>query len=641
MVIYLDTDQKLEVQFNISIKELLSSFEGGFDKNIVLANVNGEIVNLSHILKENDKVNFISIKESEGLTAYRNTLMHVFAHAVKEIYPTCILASGKVTETGFYYDVEFKTPIKNEDLQKISDEMKKIVKSDLPIETLSLSKKDALKLMRGFEERYKVEQINQSSEENFLFDKHGGFIDISAGVVFASTGRTKHFRVNKICGAYYKNDKNNKMLTRISVVAYDKRSQIDEYFNNLKESESNSHIKLGKKLGFYASSVSVGKALPIILNKGRYVIRKLTKTIENELEKQGYEFIETPIFAKPSFYKKSMQSDRVKDKLYSIETGKKDNEIFALRDSFYAFHYETYSLVPKSYKELPVKFYESGTIVKKLDSGALKGLVKLRQYTSFETTIFCSEKDVKGEVSKCIDSVMYFAKCLGLNDDISVVLGVRGNRENSKYIGSINEWLKDENALRDVLSKKAIKFSEKVGECSYYAPSINILLKNSFRKDDKIFSISLDTRLTKLYKLKYTNKDGKLLTPASIRVVLEGGYEKLLAYLIEKNKGEMPFWLSPTQISIISVNKNNVSKVNELNELFLNEGFKSVVDVRNITVSKKIRETQTQKIPYTVIVGENESQEYLTYRKYQVAKTKTIKVQDFISKLKEKLKNKE
>lgn len=637
MQVYLD-DKILQIKPNISLQELLI-LEGLNDKSIVLGKVNDKVCPLDYIVNENDKIKFISLKDKEGITAYRRTLLLILAHAVKVVYPTCTLADCKVTDTGFYYNFDFKTPIKNQDLQKINDEMKKIIKSDLPITTYELSKKDAVKKMKSFKEFYKLQNIADSQSEKITFYKQGSFRELYFGQTLSSTGKVKHFKLDKISGAYYLGDKKNNMLTRISAVAFEKKSQIDEYYQNLKESESVAHLKLGKKLGYYTTFESIGKGLPIILSKGEFVIKMLKRLIEDDEMSAGFTFVRTPVLAKTSFYKKRGALDKNKDGLYHIDLGKKERHNLTLRNNMTAFHLETYSASLKSYKELPIRYAENSIAFSSVESGSVKGLVKTRQYTAVEENIICLERQFKDEISFAISRILGFMNRLGFSQDLIIRVGVKGSKESSKYLCSTNDFIEQENLIKSILTEKGLKFTEKVGACTYFGPTIQFLLKNSYRKDDVIITLQLDKELPKLLSLKYTERNGKKCTPVSIHVIGEGGYEKILAYLIEKYKGAMPIWLAPTQVEVISVGKGSESRAKAVYDTLIKEGFRCLINLKNENINKKIKESQINQIPYTVVVGSKEENDQITIRKYATKKAINLSVEKFIKTLKEDIKN--
>lgn len=638
MKIYFDNNQIIEIENNISVSEFITKYFETSVKQVVLAEVNGKVVNLSHLLKDEDKVKLITLKDKEGINAYRRTLVTIFAHAVKEIYPTCCLGEAKLTDTGFYYDVAFKTPIKSDDLQTISGEMKKIIKSDMPIEVVKVDRENALDTMRKFKEMYKMQILENTDSDYVYFNLHGGFTELSIGSILSSTGKCKNFILSKMCGAYWKGDRKNKMLTRITCVAFEKKSQIDEYNAVLQENESNGHVKLGRKLGYYTLSNDIGQGLPIILGKGEIVIRTLINDIQNREYSRGLIPVRTPIIAKSSFFKKSSHFEKIKDTLFS--SYRKNKDAYLMRAEMYAFHFETYLSHLRSYRELPVRYSETASCFRKENSGQVKGLVRLSQHTVTEETIICTKSQLKSEVASGLDFLLSVMDSLGFLEDIVVRLGVRG-KDTTKYLTNSNEWTQMENLLRAVLEEKGISYVEKTGGATYYAPKIDILIKNSFRKEEEILSLLLDAQLPKQCKLKYTDKNNAKKTPYAIHIVGIGGYEKILAYLIEKHKGNMPLWLSPVTVSVVNVSKKTEKKAVQIVERLTSEGLRAVVDIRNETLSKKIRDNHTQKIPYTIIVGENEGENQITVRKFGSRDISTLTLDEFIVDIKEKISKKQ
>ena len=636
MKVYFEDSQVFEIENNISILEFITRHMETAAKQTVLAEVNGKVVNLSHTLKDGDTVKLIALKDKEGINAYRRTLATIFAHAVKEIYPTCCLGEAKITDSGFYYDIAFKNPIKSDDLQTISTEMKKIVKSDLPLERIRVKREEALETMHKFREIYKMQCLEDAENEYFTFNVLGGFTELSIGPTLSSTGKCKNFILSKMCGAYWKGDRKNKMLTRITCIAFEKKSQIDEYNATLLESESNGHIKLGKKLGYYTISKDIGQGLPIILGKGEIIIRTLISDMQNRENLRGVIPIRTPIIAKSSFYKKSSQFEKIKDVLFSSTSSRRNKDAYLMRAEMYAFHFETYLSHLRSYRELPVRYGETASCFRKENSGQVKGLVRLSQHTVTEETIICTKTQLKGELASSLDFLLSVMDSLGFLEDIVVRLGVRG-KDTSKYLSNSSEWSQMEHLLKNLLEDKGIKYTEKVGGATYYGPKVDILLKNSFRKEEEVLSIILDAQLPKLCKLKYTDRNNAKKTPYAIHIVGIGGYEKILAYLIEKYKGNMPLWLSPVTVCVVNVSKKAEKRATEITERLCSESVRAVADIRNETLSKKIRDIHTQKIPYTIIVGENEGENQITVRKLGSKDLTTLSLNEFILDIKEKI----
>ncbi len=641
MKILLPNDNFIEVNENSTVIETAFALSEGLARNAVAGEVNGELVDLSHVLKEGDFVKFITLKDEEGLKIYRHTCSHVLAQAIKTIFPTCNLAIGPVVENGFYYDIDFKTPITMEDFGKIEDEMKKIIKSDLPIERIELPRAEAIKLMKRFKEPYKVQLIEDLPDEATIsFYKQGAFTDLCRGPHLPSTGKIKAFKLMSLTGAYWRGDSKNKMLTRIYGTAFEKKSMLDEYIEKLEQAKLRDHNKIGRELGYFTTVDTLGQGLPVLLEKGSKTIQVLQRFVEDYEQKKGYILTKTPLMAKSDFYKISGHWDHYKDGMFVI--GDEDKgECFALRPMTCPFQFQVYLNKPRSYRDLPMRFNETSTLFRNEDSGEMHGLIRVRQFTISEGHLACTPSQLEQEFKGCVDIMLYMMKALGLDKDISYRFSKWDKNNKAKYIGSEEEWENVQNVMRNILDNLGIDYTEADGEAAFYGPKLDVQIKNVFGKEDTLVTIQVDFQLAKRFEMLYTDSDGEKKYPYVIHRTSLGCYERTLALILEKYAGALPLWIAPYQVSILSVNDRCEDYCRELWSRLLEEGIRPNLDLRAEKIGKKIREAQLDKVPYMLIIGDKEVEEgnSVGVRDRKLGDLGAMSIDDFIARVKQEVKD--
>lgn len=616
MKVFLKNGEELALEEGADCARAAAVISEGLARAAVAAKINGELTDLSAALKEGDNLEIVTLKDKEGLDVYRHTCSHVLAQAVKTIFPTCNLAIGPVIENGFYYDIDFKTPITQEDFAKIEAEMAKIIKANSPITRFELPREEAIELMSKYNEKYKVELIRDLPEDAVIsFYKQGSFTDLCRGPHLPSTGKIKAFKLISLTGAYWRGNEKNKMLTRIYGTAFEKKSQMDEYLAAVEESKKRDHNKLGRELGIFMTSAIVGQGLPILMPKGAKILQILTRFVEDEEAKRGFMITKTPNMAKSDLYKISGHWYHYRDKMFILgevdEKGESANgeEIMALRPMTCPFQYQIFKNGLKSYRDLPCRYSETATEFRKEASGEMHGLIRVRQFTLSDGHIICTKEQVEEEFKRCLDLSYYILDCLGMRDDVSFRFSKRGKSKSDKYIDNDEAWNKTEAMMKTILDDIGIDYVEADDEAAFYGPKLDVQIKNVHGKEDTLITIQIDFAAGESFEMQYIDVDGTKQTPYVIHRSSIGCYERTLAFLIEKYAGAFPLWMCPTQVKVLPITdrtRDYALKVcADLQEL----GIRAEVDTRNEKIGYKIREARLERIPYVLVVGDKEAEE--------------------------------
>ncbi len=599
----------LEFENAVTVAEVAGQISEGLLRNAVCGAVDGNLVDLSFVIKNDCELQIITLKDKEGLQVYRHTASHVLAQAVKNIFPTSKLAIGPTIENGFYYDIEFKTPITQQDLVKIENEMKNIIKSDLPIERLVYSKKDAVKIFKDFSEPYKVELINDlPTGSEISCYKQGDFMDLCRGPHLPSTGKIKAFKLTSVTGAYWRGDEKNKMLTRIYGTAFAKKSELDEYLEALEEAKKRDHNKLGRELGIFLTEEVVGQGLPILAPKGAKIMQVLSRFVEDEEEKRGFMITKTPYMAKNDLYRISGHWDHYRDKMFIIGD-ENSPEALALRPMTCPFQYQIYKNGLKSYRDLPCRYSETATLFRKEASGEMHGLIRVRQFTLSDGHIVCTPEQIEEEFKRCLELSYYFLDCLGMREDVTFRFSKRGKSNKSKYIDNDKAWNETEALMKKILDSIGISYVEADDEAAFYGPKLDVQIKNVYGKEDTLITIQLDFAAAHSFEMTYIDENGTKQYPFVIHRSSIGCYERTLALLIEKYAGAFPFWICPVQVKVMSLTERTAEYASEIVEELKKFGLRAEVDNRNEKIGYKIREAQLEKVPYMFIVGDKEKEE--------------------------------
>ena len=631
MNVILKNGDAITLEENASAMQAALAISEGLARNAVCAKVNGKLVDLSHALKEGDALEIVTLKDKEGLNVYRHTCAHVLAQALKIIYPTCKLSIGPVIDNGFYYDVDFVTPITQADLEKVEAEMKKIIKSNLPIERFTLPKDEAIKLMKDFSENYKVELIEDLPEgEEISFYKQGNFIDLCRGPHLPSTGKIKAFSLTSIAGAYWRGDEHNKMLTRIYGTAFAKKEEMDAYFTMLEEAKKRDHTKLGKELKLFAI-LNEGKGLPFFLPAGMQLKNALIEYWRQIHTREGYVEVNTPIMLNRSLWETSGHWSHYRDNMY---TTKVDEEDFAIKPMNCPGGILVYKNEPHSYKDLPIRMGELGLVHRHEKSGQLHGLFRVRCFTQDDAHIFMTPAQIKDEIKGIVRLINEVYTLFGFK--YHVELSTRP--ENS--MGSDEDWNTATEALREALDDMGFTYVVNEGDGAFYGPKIDFHLEDSIGRTWQCGTIQLDFQLPQRFEMEYVGEDGAKHRPIMVHRVVFGSIERFIGILIEHFAGKFPVWLSPTQVKILPITDKQETYVNELSQKLKDAGVRVVVDNRNEKIGYKIREAQMEKVPYMLVVGEKEAAEGLVAVRRRDGEQSVVSADEFLATLKKEIQDK-
>ena len=607
MKITLKDGSALEFDSPVTAEEVAKSISEGLARNAVCAKLDGELVDLSTIIDKDCELQIVTLKDKEGLQVYRHTCAHVLAQAVKNIFPTSKLAIGPTIENGFYYDIEFKTPITQADLPKIENEMKEIIKSNLPVERLVYDRKDALKIFRDFSEPYKIELINDLPAGSVIsFYKQGDFIDLCRGPHLPSTGKIKAFKLTSVTGAYWRGNEKNKMLTRIYGTAFEKKSELEDYLTALEEAKQRDHNKLGRDLGIFMTEEVIGQGLPILMPKGAKILQILSRFVEDEEEKRGFMITKTPNMAKNDLYRISGHWDHYRDKMFIIGD-ENSPEAMALRPMTCPFQYQIYKNGLKSYRDLPCRYSETATEFRNEASGEMHGLIRIRQFTLSDGHIVCTPEQVEDEFKRCLDLSYYFLDCLGMREDVTFRFSKRGLNK-TKYIDNDKAWNETEALMKKILDDIGIDYVEADDEAAFYGPKLDVQSKNVYGKEDTIITIQLDFAAAHSFDMTYIDENGEKQYPFVIHRSSIGCYERTLAMLIEKYGGAFPFWICPVQVKVLSLTDRTADYAKKVADELRLAGIRAEADIRSEKIGYKIREAQLEKIPYMFVVGDKEAE---------------------------------
>ena len=608
-----------------SCKDIALSISEGLARAAVCAKVDGTLVDLSAVVDRDCEFEIVTLKDKEGLEVYRHTASHVLAQAVKAIFPTCKLAIGPTIENGFYYDIDFTTPISQEDLGKIEEEMKKIIKSNFALERFTLPRAEAIKLMTKYSEKYKVELIKDLPEDaEISFYKQGSFTDLCRGPHLPSTGKIKAFKLTSIAGAYWRGNEKNKMLTRIYGTAFAKKDEMDAYFTMLEEAKKRDHTKLGKELGLFAL-LNEGKGFPFFLPKGM-VLKNLLIDYWRQLHlREGYVEVSTPVILNRSLWETSGHWDHYKDNMY---TTKIDGEDCAIKPMNCPGGMLVYKLTPHSYKDLPIRMGELGLVHRHEKSGQLHGLMRVRCFTQDDAHIFMLPSQIKDEIKGVVKLI----------NEVYTLFGFKYHVELSTRpvdsMGTEEDWNKATEALSDALKDMNLPFVVNEGDGAFYGPKIDFHLEDSIGRTWQCGTIQLDFQMPQRFELEYTGEDGQKYRPIMIHRVVFGSIERFIGILIEHFAGKFPVWLAPVQVKILPVSDKSLGYARQLESEMRAQGIRVETDSRNEKIGYKIREAQLEKLPYMLIVGDKEREEgTVSVRKRDEGDIGALTKKDFIARV--------
>ena len=590
----------------ISVLDIAKSISEGLARNAYCGIVNGKVEDLRFIVDKDSTLEICTFDSQEGKNAFRHTASHVLAMAVKRLFPNVKLAIGPSIENGFYYDFDSEKSFISEDLAKIEDEMRKIIKENPEIKRFELPRNEALELMK--DEPYKLELINDLGEDEIIsFYQIGDFVDLCAGPHIMSLKPLKAIKLLSCTGAYWKGNEKNKMLSRIYATAFQKKSDLDAHLEALEEAKKRDHNKLGRELKYFMTDENVGQGLPLIMPKGARIIQTLQRWVEDEEEKRGYVLTKTPLMAKSDLYKVSGHWDHYKDGMFVLGDEEKDDEVLALRPMTCPFQYTIYNAEQHSYRDLPIRYAETSTLFRKEASGEMHGLIRVRQFTLADGHIVCTPEQLEEEFKGVVSLIDYIMNTLGIAGDISYRFSKWDPNNTEKYINNPEAWESTQDIMRNILNHLNINYVEADDEAAFYGPKLDIQFKNVHGKEDTIITVQIDFALAERFNMTYVDKDGEKKRPYIIHRSSIGCYERTLAMLIEKYAGALPTWLCPVQAKILPISDKYNDYADKVANELRNRGLKVETDYRAEKIGYKIREARLERVPYILVVGEKEA----------------------------------
>ncbi len=575
------------------------------------------------------------------LEKIRHSASHILAQAVLKLYPDTKLGIGPAIEDGFYYDFEFSSPIEEEELKKIEKEMKKIIKKNLPFQQVFMPRKEALKYLKAIDQDYKLELLEDIPDEDLSFYTTGDndFIDLCRGPHIESTKDIGSIKLLKTAGAYWRGDENNKMLTRIYGTAFETKEELKKHLENLDLAEKRNHRVLGKQLKLFALIPEIGQGLPVWLPRG-YKMRRILENYMIELEEEhGYVHILTPHINKDELFEKSGHLKFYKDSMYAPI--KVEDETYYLKPMNCPAGMMVYKLEPKSYRDLPFKMGELGTVYRYEKSGELQGLQRVRGFTQNDAHIFCTSEQLEEQINEVMNLLDQFYKDVGF-DKYKFVLALSDQEKKSeKYAGDPERWKIAEDTLRKVLKDREVEFEEIPGDAAFYGPKIDVLAINVFGKEDAVSTVQLDFNLPEKFGITYIDSDGAEKEPFVLHRALVGSFERFFAFLIEHHGGDFPLWLAPEQVLIVPISENHTEYADKVYKILKDANIRVNIDARNKSMQSRIRDAEKMKVPYIVIVGDKEIEtDTVSVRSRLNKELGLMKNQEFIDYLKEEIRTK-
>ena len=615
---------------NITPLDVAKSISEGLARNVLCASIDGNVVELSRTISQDCALKLYTWNDAEGKQTFWHSSAHLLAAAVLELYPNAKFGIGPAIENGFYYDIDFGDKVlSSEDFSKIESKMAEIVKRSVTLVRKEVSKAEALKWFEAKGEIYKVELINDLEDGTITFYESGDFIDLCRGPHLVDFSPIKAIKVLSLAGAYWRGDEKRKQLTRLYAITFPKKKELDEYLLMLEEAKKRDHRKLGKELELFTFSQSVGQGLPLWLPKGTELRLRLESFLRKVQKKYGYQQVITPHIGDVHLYKTSGHYQKYGQDSFRTITTPFEGEEYMLKPMNCPHHVEIYKSKPHSYKDLPVRLAEFGTVYRYEQSGELHGLTRVRSFTQDDAHIFCTPEQLKDEFCKVIDIVLYIFKTLKF-DNFTAQISLRDPSNTEKYIGSDEVWDKAERAIIEASAERGLNTVSEIGEAAFYGPKLDFMVKDALGRKWQLGTIQVDYNLPERFDLEYTGADNQKHRPIMIHRAPFGSMERFVAVLIEHTAGKFPLWLTPEQFIILPISekyeeyaKNVLAKLEELD-------LRGSIDNRNEKTGKKIRDAEMAKIPFMLIVGEKEEGEGLvSVRKHTEGDLGAMKIEAF------------
>ena len=615
-------------------EDIAGSISSGLKKKALAGKLNGEMYDLRRPIEEDGAIEIITQDQPEALEILRHSSAHLMAQAIKRLYKDVKLGVGPVIESGFYYDIDMPQSLTPEDLPLIEKEMKKIINENISIERKEVSRNEAIQIYKEIDDEYKLELIEAIPEdETVTIYEQGDFFDLCRGVHVPSTGKIREFKLLSIAGAYWRGNSDNKMLQRIYGTAFFKKEDLTEHLRLLEEAKERDHRKIGKELNLFTHSQQVGQGLPLWLPKGATIRRIIERYIVDKEVSLGYDHVYTPIMANVELYKTSGHWDHYQEDMFPVMD--MDNEQLVLRPMNCPHHMMVYKNGIHSYRELPIRIAELGTMHRYEMSGALSGLQRVRGMTLNDAHIFVRPDQIKEEFKRVVELILEVYKDFNFTD-YTFRLSYRDPENTEKYYDDDEMWEKAQGMLKEVIDEMGVEYYEADGEAAFYGPKLDVQVKTALGKEETLSTVQLDFLLPERFELTYVGEDGKPHRPVVIHRGVVSTMERFVAFLIEEYKGAFPAWIAPVQVQVIPVSPDvHFDYAKQVQAKLKADGFRVELDGRNEKIGYKIREAQMQKIPYMLVVGDQEVEgESVNVRKYGEQKSESVPFAQFVETLK-------
>ena len=625
-----------EYEQGVTGLQIAESISPALARNVVSCGVNGETVELNRPINEDANVELYKFEDEQGKHTFWHTSAHLLAEALQELYPGIQFGFGPAVESGFFYDVmpAEGQVISENDFAKIEAKMLELAKKNEPVVRKEVSKADALAEFKADGQEYKCEHIEQDLEDGTITTyTQGNFTDLCRGPHLMSTGLIKAVKITSVAGAFWRGDAKREQMTRIYGISFPKKKMLDEYLVVLEEAKKRAHRKIGKEMELFMFSERVGKGLPIWLPKGTQLRLRLQELLRSLLKPYNYQEVICPGIGGKSLYVTSGHYAHYgKDAFQPIQTPEEDEE-YMLKPMNCPHHCEIYARKPRSYKDLPLRIAEFGTVFRYEKSGELHGLTRVRTFTQDDAHIFVRSDQVKSEFENVIDVILKVFKIFGF-ENYEAQISLHDPKDTEKYIGSEEIWAESENAIREACKEKGLETREEVGEAAFYGPKLDFMVKDAIGRRWQLGTIQVDYNLPERFKLEYTAEDNSKKTPVMIHRAPFGSLERFTAVLIEHTAGHFPLWLTPDQVAILPISEKFNDYAQKVRQYFDKQGVRALVDDRNEKIGRKIRDNELKRVPYMVIVGEKESAEGLvSMRKQGGGEQATMSMEEFAQRI--------
>jgi threonyl-tRNA synthetase len=612
--------------------DIALSISEGLARNVLAAKINGMVQDANLPIEADSKLQLLTWNDADGKSTFWHSSAHLMAEALETLYPKVKFWVGPPLENGFYYDVDTNgETITNEDFKKIEDKMLELARQKNDFIRIPMAKAEAIKYFEEKGDEYKLDLLAGLEDGSITFYKQGNFTDLCRGPHIPNTGFIKAAKIMNVAGAYFKGDQNNKMLTRIYGVTFPKQKELEDYLTLLEEAKRRDHRKLGQELDLFTFSEKVGKGLPLWLPKGAMLRERLENFLRKAQVKAGYQQVVTPHIGSKQLYLTSGHWEKYGKDSFQPITTPEEGEEFLLKPMNCPHHCEIFRARPRSYRELPLRLAEFGTVYRYEQSGELHGLTRVRGFTQDDAHIFCTDDQVENEFKKVIDLVLYVFKSLGF-EDFSAQVSLRDPENKTKYFGSDEAWDKAENAIRRAAAEKGLKTIEELGEAAFYGPKLDFMVKDALGRKWQLGTIQVDYQLPQRFELEYVGSDNQKHRPVMIHRAPFGSMERFIAILIETTAGNFPLWLSPDQIAILPISEKYEDYANEVFLTLQEEDIRGYVDHRDEKIGRKIRDAEVNKLPLMLIVGEKEAEEgKVSVRRKGEGDLGSMSIEEFIS----------